>query len=53
VGLRLLAEVTGPDDYNEVAQRMWRTRNYARLERQFSKFTRFALAASIAIARRT
>src|SRR5258707_2024362 len=28
----LLGEILGPLDYNEVAQRMWRSRNYKRLE---------------------
>ena len=49
----LLAEVIGPADYNEVAQRMWRSRNYARLEKQFSKFTDFAVATSVVIGNRT
>ncbi len=49
----LLAEVFGPVDYNEVAQRMWRSRNYARLEKQFSKLTDFAVATSVVIGNRT
>jgi len=49
----LLAEVFGPLDYNEVAQRMWRSRNYARLEKQFSKLTDFAVATSVVIGNRT
>ena len=49
----LLAEVFGPVDSNEVAQRMWRSRNYARLEKQFSKLTDFAVATSVVIGNRT
>ena len=49
----LLADVVGPADYNEVAQRMWRHRNYSRLEKRCSKFTDFAVAASVVIGNRT
>ena len=47
----LLADVTGHDDYNEVAQRMWRSRNYNRMERHFSKFADLLLAMGIVITR--
>ena len=46
----LLGEVTGPVDYNEVAQRMWRNRNYKRLEKHFSWMTDFLVAMSVVIA---
>ena len=31
----LLGEVVGPSDYNEVAQRMWRNRNYRRMKKHY------------------
>jgi hypothetical protein len=31
----LLAEILGPTDYNEVAQRMWRHRNYGRMKKHY------------------
>ena len=46
----LIAEVSGPADYNEVAHRMWRNRNYGRLEKHFSRMTRFFVAMSVVIA---
>jgi hypothetical protein len=49
----LLADVTGHEDYNEVAQRMWRSRNYKRMEKHFSKFADFLLAMDIVISRTT
>ena len=49
----LLAELTGPLDYTEVAQRMWRLRNYERLDRNFSKITDFSLVMGVVIARST
>jgi len=49
----LLADVIGPQDYNEVAQRMWRLRNYRRMENHFSKFTDFLFAMGVVVARRT
>ena len=46
----LVGEVAGVDDYNEVAQRMWRKRNYDRLDRHFSWMTNILVAASVVIA---
>ena len=48
----LLADGIGPLDYDEVAQRMWRSRNYPRLEKHFSKATDFLFALGVAIASR-
>jgi hypothetical protein len=33
----LIAEAVGPTDYNEVAHRMWRSRNYRRIRSHFQK----------------
>jgi hypothetical protein len=49
----LLADVVGPSDYNEVAQRMWRLRNYGRMEKHFSKFADFLFAIGVVVARTT
>jgi hypothetical protein len=49
----LIAEITGPIEYNEVAQRMWRARNYKRLDKHFSWMTRFLVAMSVVIAHST
>lgn len=46
----LIAEVTGSTDYNEVAQRMWRARNYNRTDKHYSWMTRFLVAMSVVIA---
>lgn len=46
----LIGELVGSQDYNEVAQRMWRSRNYRRLEKHFSWMTRFLVAMSVVIA---
>lgn len=46
----LIGEVVDSEDYNEVAQRMWRSRNYRRLEKHFSWMTRFLVAMSVVIA---
>jgi len=46
----LLGELAGSVDYNEVAQRMWRTRNYQRLEKHFSKLTDFLFTMGVVIA---
>jgi hypothetical protein len=46
----LIAEVTGSTDYIEVAQRMWRGRNYKRIDKHFSWMTRFLVAMSVVIA---
>jgi hypothetical protein len=47
----LLGELVGPADYDEVAQRMWRARNYRRLEKHFSKLTDLLFAMGVVIAR--
>jgi len=49
----LIGEVANSPDYNEVAHRMWRNRNYERLEKHFSWVTRFLVAMSVVIARWT
>ena len=49
----LLAEVTDSAEYNEVAHRMWRSRNYDRLEKHFSWMTKFLVAMSVVIAHTT
>jgi hypothetical protein len=49
----LLAEIVGPFDYNDVAQRMWRLRNYKRLDKRCFEMTNFSLAAGVVIARST
>jgi hypothetical protein len=46
----LVGEVAGVDDYSEVAQRMWRKRNYGRLDKHFSWITNILVAASVVIA---
>jgi hypothetical protein len=46
----LVGEVSGPCEYNEVAHRMWRTRNYDRIDKHFSWMTRFLVAMSVVIA---
>jgi hypothetical protein len=46
----LVGEVAGVDDYSEVAQRMWRKRNYGRLDKHFSRMTNILVAASVVIA---
>jgi len=46
----LVGEVSGPPEYNEVAHRMWRTRNYERIDKHFSWMNRFLVAASVVIA---
>ena len=49
----LLGEVLGLDEYNEVAHRMWRGRNYARIEKHYSWMARFLVAMSVVIAHTT
>jgi len=50
----LLGEALGRIDYDEVAQRMWRYRNYERLEQGLSMlFSEFLLDLSKVISRRT
>ncbi|HEY1477396.1 MAG TPA: hypothetical protein VGF37_06880 [Chthoniobacterales bacterium] len=46
----LVGEVAGVDDYSEVAQRMWRKRNYGRLDKHLSWMTNILVAASVVIA---
>jgi hypothetical protein len=46
----LVGEVSASPEYNEVAHRMWRTRNYVRIDKHFSWMTRFLVAMSIVIA---
>jgi len=45
----LIGSATGSPEYTEVAQRMWRDRNYSRLESHFSWMAKFAVAMSVAI----
>jgi hypothetical protein len=47
----LIAEIGKSVDYNEVAHRMWRNRNYDRLGKHFSKLIEFLVAMSVVIAR--
>jgi hypothetical protein len=47
----LIGEITNSPDYNEVAHRMWRNRNYERLEKHFSRITDFLVAMSAVIGR--
>ncbi|MFY9529263.1 MAG: hypothetical protein WBC04_14110 [Candidatus Acidiferrales bacterium] len=46
----LVGELTGSTDYNEVAHRMWRLRNYRRLDKHYSWMTNILVAASVVIA---
>jgi hypothetical protein len=39
--MTILAIPFGPGDHNEVAQRMWRHRNYERLEKAFPESQTF------------
>ncbi len=45
----LIEELTG-SSYEEPAQRMWRKRNYRRLDKHFSSMTDLLIAASVVIA---
>jgi hypothetical protein len=46
----LVGEVLkGSDDYNDVAQRMWRSRNYERLNSHYSKVAKFLTGMSVVI----
>jgi hypothetical protein len=47
----LLSDVVGPQDFDEVAQRMWRSRNFKRLDKRSSKVIDFLFTLGIAIAR--
>jgi hypothetical protein len=46
----LVAEVAGSVEYNEVAHRMWRSRNHWRLDKHYSWMTNILVAASVVIA---
>jgi hypothetical protein len=46
----LVGEVSGLPEHNEVAHRMWRTRNYERIDQHFSWMTRLLVTMSIVIA---
>jgi hypothetical protein len=46
----LIQELVGPANYDEVNQRMWRNRNYKRIDVHFSWMTRMLVAASVVIA---
>ena len=46
----LVSASSGSLEYVEVAHRMWRTRNYERIDRHFSWVTRFLVAMSVVIA---
>lgn len=45
----LVGEIAGPSDYNEVAQRMWRARNYERLDKHQSWLPKFLVAMSVVV----
>jgi len=47
----LVGEAAGLPEYNEVAHRMWRHRNYERLEKNFSGMTNLLVAFSIVMNR--
>lgn len=49
----ILGEIVGPADYDEVAQRMWRNRNYERLEQHLSMLPDLLLCLSLAVSDRT
>lgn len=49
----LLADVGDSFPSNEVAQRMWRNRNYKRLEKHHSKLAKFSFALGLVITRKT
>jgi hypothetical protein len=45
----IIGEIFGPVDYNEVAQRMWRNRNYRRLDKNFAWLIDFLFAMGVVI----
>lgn len=49
----LLAEVVGPPDYNEVAQRMWRHRNFLRMKKHYSRLSDLLLNIGQVLVSRT
>jgi hypothetical protein len=46
----LIGAVLGSQEYDEVAQRMWRSRNYRRLDKHFAWMTNLLVAVSAVIA---
>jgi hypothetical protein len=46
----LIGAIVGPQEYNDVAQRMWRSRNYCRFEKHFSWMTNILVAMSVVMA---
>lgn len=46
----LIGAIVGQQEYNDVAQRMWRSRNYRRFEKHFSWMTNILIAMSVVIA---
>lgn len=46
----LVSEASGSLEYIEVTHRMWRARNYERIDKHFSWMTRFLVAMSVVIA---
>jgi hypothetical protein len=46
----LIQELIGPTSYDEVAQRMWRARNYQRIDNNCSWMTRFLVEMSVVVA---
>jgi hypothetical protein len=49
----LIGEILGPADHNEVAQRMWRYRNYQRLKELFPRLPELLFELSCVVAPRT
>jgi hypothetical protein len=45
----LIGALTQSSDFNEVAQRMWRSRNYKRLDKHFSWIAALLVAMSVAM----
>jgi hypothetical protein len=45
----LIGALTQSSDFNEVAQRMWRSRNYNRLDKHFSSIAALLVAMSVAM----
>lgn len=45
----IIGEILGPIGYDDVAQRMWRLRNYARLDGNFSGLANFLFAMGVVI----
>lgn len=49
----LLGEVVGPTDHNEVPQRMWRNRNFARMKKHYSRLCDLLLNIGQVLTNRT